>query len=156
VLRTIEKGASEHPGRIAQIILTPTLLVSGLVGVWIVARDGWLRAVAPTHAYGLLAFAVLDLVLALVVVGVPRVAYAGALLVSITQVAAMAGDALTFTPAGTLQTAFRAYLLGDMAFLALLGIQLAVAGMTATAIAMPHVGRHGVHFGQPKPLKSLR
>ena len=155
MLRIIEKGASEHPGRIAQIILTPTLLVSGLVGMWIVASDGWLRAVAPTHAYGLLAFAVLDLVLAFVVMAVPRIAYAGALLVSITQVAAMAGDALAFTPTGTLQAAFRAYLLGDMAFLALLGIQLAVAGMTATAIAMPR-GRHRVHFGQPKPLKSLR
>ena len=124
--------------------------------MWIVASDGWLRAVAPTHAYGLLAFAVLDLVLALVVMAVPRIAYAGALLVSITQVASMAGDALTFTPTGTLQAAFRAYLLGDMAFLALLGIQFAVTGMTATAIAMPHAGRHGVHFGQPKPLMSLR
>ena len=155
-MRIIEKGASEHPGRIAKIILTPTLLVSGLVGMWIVASDGWLRAVAPTHAYGLLGFAVLDLVLALVVMAVPRIAYVGALLVSIAQVAAMAGDALTFTPTGTLQAAFRAYLLGDMAFLALLGIQLAVAGMTATALAMPLVARHGVHFGQPKPLKSLR
>jgi len=155
-LSTIEKGASEHPGRIAKIVLTPTLLVSGLVGIWIVASDGWLRAVAPTHAYGLLAFAVLDLVLALVVMAVPRIAYAGALLVSITQVAAMAGDALTFTPTGTLQAAFRAYLLGDMAFLALLGIQLAVAGMTATALAMPLVARHGVQFGQGKTLKSLR
>ena len=124
--------------------------------MWIVASDGWLRAVAPTHAYGLLAFAALDLVLAFLVIAVPRIAYAGALLVSITQVAAMAGDALTFTPTGTLQAAFRAYLLGDMAFLALLGIQFAVTGMTATAIAMPHAGRHGVHFGRPKPLKSLR
>jgi len=124
--------------------------------MWIVANDGWLRAVAPTHAYGLLAFAVLDLVLALVVMAVPRIAYAGALLVSIAQVAAMAGDALTFTPTGTLQAAFRAYLLGDMAFLALLGIQFAVAGITATAIAMPHAARHGVHFHQAKALKSLR
>jgi len=124
--------------------------------MWIVANDGWLRAVAPTHAYGLLAFAVLDLVLALVVMAVPRIAYAGALLVSITQVASMAGDALSFTPTGTLQAAFRAYLLGDMAFLALLGIQFAVAGITATAIAMPHAARHGVHFHQAKALKSLR
>ncbi len=155
-MRTIEKGVSEHPGRIAQIILIPTLLVSGLVGLWIVVSDGWLRAVAPTHAYGLLGFAVLDLVLALVVMAVPRIAYAGALLVSIAQVAAMAGDALTFTPTGTLQAAFRAYLLGDMAFLALLGIQFAVAGITATAIAMPHAARHGVHFHQAKALKSLR
>jgi len=156
MLGTKENGSSRHPSRTAQIVLTPTLLVSGLVGMWIVASDGWLRAVAPTHAYGLLAFAVLDLVLAFVVMAVPRIAYAGALLVSITQVAAMAGDALTFTPTGTLQAAFRAYLLGDMAFLALLGIQFAVTGMTATAIAMPHAGRHGVHFGRPKPLKSLR
>jgi len=155
MLGTKENGSSRHPSRTAQIVLTPTLLVSGLVGMWIVASDGWLRAVAPTHAYGLLAFAVLDLVLALVVVAVPRIAYAGALLVSIAQVAAMAGDAFTFTPTGTLQAAFRAYLLGDMAFLALLGIQLAVAGMTATALAMPLVARHGVHFGQGKPLKSL-
>ena len=156
MLGTKENGSSRHPSRTAQIVLTPTLLVSGLVGMWIVASDGWLRAVAPTHAYGLLAFAVLDLVLALVVMAVPRIAYAGALLVSITQVAAMAGDALTFTPSGTLQAAFRAYLLGDMAFLALLGIQFAVAGITATAIAMPHAARHGVHFHQAKALKSLR
>ncbi len=124
--------------------------------MWVVASDGWLRAIAPTHAYGLLAFAALDLVFALVVIAIPRLAYVGALLVSITQVAAMAGDALTFTPTGTLQTAFRAYLLGDAAFLALLGIQLAVTVMTATALAMPIVARHGVHFGQAKHLKPLR
>jgi hypothetical protein len=156
VLRTIEKGSSRHPGRAGQIVLTPTLLVSGLVGMWIAVGDGWLRAVAPTHAYGLLAFAALDLVLAPVILTVPRVAYVGALLVSMTQVVAMAGDALTFASTGTLQTAFRAYLLGNLAFLALLGIQLAVAGMTATAIAMPHVGRLRVHFSQHRPLKSLR
>src|SRR6266566_266921 len=141
MLGTKESGFSRHPGRTAQIVLIPTLLVSGLVGTWIAASDGWLRAVAPSHAYGLLAFAIIE---------IPKFAYAGALLVSIAQVAAMAGDALTFTPTGTLQAAFRAYLLGDIAFLALLGIQLAVAGMTATAIAMPHGGRHGAHFGRPK------
>jgi hypothetical protein len=156
VLRTIEKGASRHPGRAGQIVLTPTLLVSGLVGMWIAVGDGWLRAVAPTHAYGLLAFAALDLVLAPVIMTVPRTAYVGALLVSTTQVVAMAGDALTFAPAGTPQVAFRAYLLGNLAFLALLGIQLSVAGMTAASIAMPRVGKHGVHFGQPKLLKSPR
>ena len=154
-MRTIEKGASEHPGRIAKIVLTPTLLVSSLVGMWIVASDGWLRAVAPTHAYGLLAFAVLDLVLALVVIAIPRLAYAGALLISMTQVVAMAGDALIFTPTGTLQAAFRAYLLGDMGFLALLGIQLAVAGISVAAIALPHGVRRAVHFSRFGHLKWL-
>jgi hypothetical protein len=156
VLRTIEKGSSRHPGRTAQIVLAPTVLASGLVGTWIAVGDGWLRAVAPTHAYGLLAFAALDLVLAPVILTVPRTAYVGALLVSMTQVVAMAGDALTFAPTGTPQVAFRAYLLGNLAFLALLGIQLAVAGMTVAAIAMPRVGRHGVHFSHGKHLKSLR
>jgi len=124
--------------------------------VWIVANDGWLRAVAPSHAYGLLAFAALDVVLALVVLVVPRLAYVGALFVSMTQVVAMAGDALVFTPTGTLQAAFRGYLLGDTAFVVLLGIQFAVAGIAATALAMPRGVRHRVHFEPAKHFKSLR
>src|SRR5712691_2525646 len=152
----MEKGSEEHTGRIARTVLTPTLLVSGLVGVWMAANDGWLWAVAPTHAYGLLAFAALDVILAFVVMVVPKLAYEGALLDSITQVIAMLGDALTFTPTGTVQAAFRAYLLGDTAFVALLGIQLAVGVIAATEIAMPHGVRHRAHFEQPKHLKSLR
>jgi uncharacterized membrane protein YhhN len=124
--------------------------------MWIGANDVWLRAVAPSHAYGLVAFAALDLVLALVIIVVPKIGYVGALLVSMTQVAAMAGDALTFTPTGALQAAFRAYLLSDIAFVALLGIQLAVAGITATAIAIPHGVKHRVHLAQAKHRKSLR
>ncbi len=154
MLRTRENGSSGHPRGITQSVLTPILLVSGLVGAWIAASDGWLRAVAPSHANGLLAFAALDLVLAVAVLVVPRLAYVGALLLSMTQVAAMAGDAFTFTPAGTLQSAFRAYLLGDTAFVALLGIQLAVAGITATAVAIPHGGSHGVHFEHARHFKS--
>lgn len=150
----MENGTPEHSNRITQAVLTPTLLVSGLVGAWIVANDGWLRAVAPSHASGLLAFAAIDLVLALVIIVFPKLGYVAALLVSMTQVVAMAGDALTFTPTGSLQAAFRAYLLSDTAFVALLGIQLAVAGITATAIAMPHGVRHGVHIAQAKQLKS--
>ena len=155
-MRAIEKGPEEQVGRIARTVLTPTLLVSGLVGVWIAANDGWLWAVAPSHAYGLLAFAALDVVLALVVMTVPKLGYVGALVVSMTQVFAMAGDALTFTPAGTLQAAFRAYLLGDTAFVALLGIQLAVAGITATAVAMPHGARHRIRFEHARHFKSPR
>ena len=154
-MRAIEKVPEEQAGRIARTVLAPTLLVSGLVGVWIAANDGWLWAVAPSHAYGLLAFAALDVILALVVIVVPRLAYVGALLVSTTQVVAMAGDALTFTPTGTVQAAFRAYLLGDTAFVALLGIQLAVGVIAAAEIAMPHRVRHRAHFEQPKNLKSL-
>jgi len=155
-MRATGKMSEEHTGRTAKTVLTPTLLVSGLIGVWIAANDGWLWAVAPSHAYGLLAFAALDAILALVVIVVPRLAYVGALLVSTTQVAAMAGDALTFTPTGTVQAAFRAYLLGDTAFVALLGIQLAVGVIAAAEMAMPHGVRHRAHFEQPKHLKSLR
>jgi hypothetical protein len=155
VLRKLENLSSAHPGRITQTLLTPALLISGLVGVWIAASDGWLRAIAPSHAYGLLTFAALDIVLAFVVMVVPKLGYVGALLASTTQVAVMAGDALTFTPTGTLQAAFRAYLLSDTAFVVLLGIQLAVAGITATAIATPHGVGHKVHFDQATHPKSL-
>ncbi len=155
-MRATGKGSKEHASKTAKTVLTPTLFVAGLIGVWIAANDGWLWAVAPSHAYGLLAFAALDAILALVVIVVPRLAYVGALLVSTTQVAAMAGDALTFTPTGTVQAAFRAYLLGDTAFVALLGIQLAVGVIAAAEIAMPHGVRHRAHFEQPKHLKSLR
>ena len=155
-MRAAGNGSEEHAGRTAKTVLTLTLFVAGLVGVWIASNDGWLWAVAPSHAYGLLAFAALDVILALVVIVVPRLAYVGALLVSTTQVAAMAGDALTFTPTGTMQAAFRAYLLGDTAFVALLGIQLAVGVIAAAEIAMPHGVRHRAHFEQPKHLKSLR
>jgi hypothetical protein len=155
-LRATEKGSEEYAGKTMKTVLSPTLLVSGLVGAWIAANDGWLWAVAPSHAYGLLAFAALDAILAFVVIVVPKLAYEGALLLSITQVIVMLGDALAFTPMGTLQAAFRAYLLGDSAFVALLGIQLAVAGITATAIAMPHGVRHRFHFDQARHFKSPR
>jgi hypothetical protein len=154
-MRATGKGSEEHTGKIAKTVLTPTLFVAGLVGVWIAANDGWLWAVAPSHAYGLLAFAALDIILALVVILVPRLAYVGALLVSTTQVAAMAGDALTFTPTGTIQAAFRAYLLGDTAFVALLGIQLAVGVIAAAEIAMLHAIRHRFHFDQTRHHKML-
>jgi hypothetical protein len=153
-LSAIENGASEHSGRITQTVLIPFLLVSGSVGVWIAANDGWLRAVAPSHSYGLLAFAAFDIALALVVMVVPRLGYVGAFVVSTSQVVAMAGDALTFTPTGTVQAVFRAYLLSDTTFVFLLGIQIAVAGITATAIAMPHGVGHSVHLTQYKHPKS--
>ncbi len=154
-MRTKENGSREHPNRIIQTVLAPTLLASSLVGIWIVANDGWLRAVAPSHAYGLLAFAALDVILAFVVIVVPKLGYEGALLVSMTQVIAMLGDALTFAPVGTLQAGFRAYLLGDSAFVALVGIQLAVAGITAAGIAMPHAIRHRFHFDRIRHHKML-
>jgi len=155
-LRTIENWSLGHPGRTTRTVLASTLIASGIVGTWIVANDGWLRAVAPSHAYGLLAFAALDVVLALVVMTVPKLGYVGALVVSMTQVVAMAGDALTFAPAGTLQAAFRAYLLGDTAFVALLGIQLAVAGITATTVAIPYGARHRIRFEHARHFKSPR
>src|SRR2546425_12878634 len=140
-MRAAGKGSEEHTGKTAKTVLTPTLFVSGLVGVWIAANDGWLWAVAPSHAYGLLAFAALDVILALVVIVVPRLAYVGALLVSTTQVVAMAGGALTFTPTGTMQAAFRAYLLGGTPILAALGISTSYGVIAGTEIAFAHLVR---------------
>ena len=154
-MRGVDDRSHERSLSIGQTLLIPALLVSGLLGVWIAASDAWLRAVAPSHAYGLLAFAAFDLVLVLAVIVVPKPGFVGALLVSLIQVLAMAGDALTFTPSGTLRAAFRAYLLGDTSFVVLLGIQLVVAGITATAIAWPHGTRDQKQFDQTKHRKML-
>jgi hypothetical protein len=153
-MRALREGSPRHPAKITQTVLATALLSSALVGVWIVAKDGWLRTVAPSHAYGLLAFAGLDIVLAAIVLLTPKLAYVGAFLISTVQIFAMTGDALTYTPTGTLQAVFRLYLLSDAAFVVLLGIQLAVVTIAATTIAMPHALRHRLHFGHARHSKT--
>ena len=134
--------------KICQILLASALFASGLVSVWLVATDGWLRTVAPSHEYGLLVFGFLDLVLLLTVFVTPKLADLGAFLVAIIQLSAMLGDAYTFAPAGTLQVAFRAYLLSDAGFVASMGLQVVLACLTAIMMALLHeAGRppHGAH-----------
>ncbi|MGD1054709.1 MAG: hypothetical protein ABR867_01320 [Nitrososphaerales archaeon] len=109
------------------VMLSVVLLVSAAVGGYILATDSYLWAVASTHAYGLAAFTVFDLALVVCQWRMPRTAIIVAVLLGLVQMGAMSGDVffgtLTFSSNGATAAAFSKYLLGDTAFVTLLGIQ---------------------------------
>ena len=119
------------------LILSVVLLFSAAVGGYILATDSYLWSVAPTHAYGLAAFTAIDLVLVAGLWRKPRAAIVVATLLGLVQLGAMSGDiffgTMTFSSDVTTAAAFSKYLLGDAAFVALLGIQavLIVVGIAA-------------------------
>ncbi|MGD0477690.1 MAG: hypothetical protein ABSB29_05930 [Nitrososphaerales archaeon] len=119
------------------MILSVVLLFSAAVGGYILATDSYLWSVAPTHAYGLAVFTVIDLALIVGQWRVPRAAIIVTILLGLVQLGAMGGDvffgALTFSSNGTTSAAFSKYLLGDAAFVILLGAQvvLIVVGIVA-------------------------
>jgi hypothetical protein len=128
-----------------QIALTALLVVSALVGIEILSTDEWLWYVAPTHAYGLVAFVVLDCALAIVLWRKTRPAAIGAALFGAVQFVAMFGDIITGEPAGVPMGLWRSYLLGDTAFTVLLAIQLVIvasailAARTRIAVPQGHI-----------------
>ena len=135
------------------MLLAVTLIVSAALAAWVDSTDGFLRAVAPTHEYGLLAFAIVDILLSLSVFSAPRVADTGAFAAAMFQVAAMLDDAFTFAPAGTTQAGFRMYLLSDAGFVTLLVTQLVLAGITAIGGLLLYESRHKVHAIQSTKLR---
>ena len=155
-MRSTGKEAWERAIKATQSLLALTLIGSATLAVWVVTTDNWLRAVAPSHEYGLLAFAILDILLSMIVFATPRIADAGAFTAALFQVTAMLGDAFTFAPAGTTQAEFRAYLLGDVGFVALLAIQLALAGITTLEGALLYGSRRKMHTIEPSRLPLAR
>lgn len=119
------------------MILSVVLLVSAIVGGYILATDSYLWSVAPTHAYGLAAFTVIDLALIVGIWRMPRIAIIVAILLGLVQMGAMGGDVffgtMTFSSNVTTAEAFSEYLLGDAAFVTLLGVQavLIIVGIAA-------------------------
>lgn len=127
------------------ILPSAVLLVSALNGGYILATDSALWSVAPSHAYGLLAFTVFDLSLMVGLWKVPRAAIVVAVLFGLVQLSVMVGDiflgTLTFSSNSTTPVAFSSYLLGDAAFKTLLGIQviLIVVGIAVFVMSRnPH------------------
>ena len=114
--------------KLPRVILSVVLLVSAALGGYILATDSYLWAAAPTHAYGLGAFSALDIVLVLGLLVRPRISIILALLLGLVQLGAMAGDVffgtLTLSASITTAAAFSKYLLGDRAFVTLLGVQV--------------------------------
>ena len=119
------------------MVLYAVLLVSAAIGGYILTTDSALWSVAPSHAYGLISFTVVDLLLVLGLWSAPRAAIVASVLSGLVQLGAMTGDVLfgtlTFPSSSTTPEAFSNYLLGDAAFLALLVVQvvLIVVGVAA-------------------------
>jgi hypothetical protein len=111
------------------IALSEALLISGVVGTRIVSTDGWLWAVAPTHAYGLIAFVAMDIALIAALWRGRRFAIWGVVGLALVQFFAMAGDLAGYAPLGASAETFRSYLLNNSYFTALLAIQPIIAGL---------------------------
>jgi len=114
----------------ATVALSVALVASSVVGAWILTDDAWLWAAAPAHAYGLIAFAALDL--AFVAALWLGVRYSGpiAIVLAVVQFVAMTGDLAGLSlPAGVSASFFRSYLLNDSPFVVLLSIQPVIAGL---------------------------
>ena len=109
-----------------QAIISAALVVSAGVGAAILKTDGYLWAASPSHAYGLVVFAVLDIGLAALAWKKIGLTLLGTILLGATQFLAMVGDILVGQPAGWPAGAWQHYLLGDSYFVALLGIQLVI------------------------------
>ncbi len=129
--------------KIVQATLSLTLAVSGLLGIQILIDDKWLWAAAPSHAYGLIGFVSIDLIL--VVVALLRVGLAtvGAALMAMAQFAAMLADVVVGQPEGVPSIAFRNYLLADTAYLGLLFIQIAILSVAIVTLTIPLLHRRG-------------
>src|SRR6266704_5151806 len=128
--------------KIVQATLSLTLAISGLLGIQILIDDKWLWAVAPSHAYGLIGFVSIDMIL--VVVALVRVGLAtvSAALMAVAQFSAMLADVVVGQPEGVPSIAFRNYLLGDTAYLGLLFIQIAILSVATATLTIPLLHRH--------------
>ena len=106
------------------------LVTSAFLGLWILTTDSFLWAAQPTHAYGLIAFVVLDIMFAALIVTRRRLALPGALVFASIQFLAMASDPLTGPQIGMTVEASAQYLFSNWAFDALLISQIAVVLMS--------------------------
>src|SRR4029077_19056041 len=128
--------------KIVKDALSLTLVVSGIVGSQILLTDGWLWSAAPSHAYGLFGFVIVDLILATAVLLRTSAAAAGAALIAVTQFGAMIADVVSGQPQGVASIAFRSYLLGDTSYLGLLFIQIGILIVAIGALTAPPIHRH--------------
>jgi len=124
------------------MVLSVVLLVSAAVGCYVLATDSALWSVAPTHAYGLVGFTVIDLALMIGQWRRPSTAIIITVLLGLVQLGLMSGDVLfgasTLPSNFTTAAAFSRYLLGDAAFVLLLGVQVVLIVFGIVAFMMHH------------------
>ncbi|HLQ06488.1 MAG TPA: hypothetical protein VK126_01895 [Nitrososphaerales archaeon] len=128
-----------------QAVVSVLLIASAAVGIEVLRTDGWLWSAAPLHAYGLIAFVALDLLLAGISWRVTRLAIIGSALFGGIQFIAMVGDVFMGQPAGIPAAVWESYLLGDTPFMVLLGIQVVIIAwaILSTRIMANHMLRLG-------------
>ena len=109
-------------------LLTITLLVSAAVGAQILLTDSDLWEAAQSHAYGLIGFVVLDLLVAALTLARPRLGSLSAMAWALVKFFIMLGDILTARSVGFEDYAqFMNYLFSLWNFDTLLILQLLVA-----------------------------
>jgi hypothetical protein len=136
----------------ASIALFAALIASVVLSYEILAFDAWLWVAAPAHAYGLIVFYTMDLIL--VVMLWRGVRYAGTLsiIMAAIQFLAMAGDLAGLSlPPGVTASAFRSYLLSDSLYVLLLSLQPVVVWLGAL-----YRRQSGVLESRSKPFDTFR
>ena len=127
---------------IVRDVMSLALVLSGLVGAQILAFDKWLWSADPSHAYGLLGFAVVDQVLAVLLLWRVRFAMIGASAVATVQFGAMLVDAVAGQPTGVTSSAFKSYLLSDYSFVGLMIIQVSILVVALGSLTILTIHRH--------------
>jgi len=124
-----------------QALAAVVLLVSAVIGTYILSTDSYLWSQAPTHADGLIVFVILDVALVVGLWWKPRLAVIGMTLLGLVQLGAMGADlfvgAMTFGESSSAaQSSFQQYLLRDTAFKTLLGVQILIVVVGIVAFMM--------------------
>ena len=128
--------------RIVRDVLTLGLVTSALLGLLILTTDQWLWIAEPSHAYGLIGFVILDILLTIVVLETPSVGIWAAAVASILQLTVMVGDMFVGQPVGISSTAFRAYLINDPSYIGILLVKTIIVAVAFASMAKPFVQRH--------------
>lgn len=85
--------AAAKPSTTTRNLAFAFLILAVLVSLYILAVDNILWQYQPSHAYGLIAFIIVDLVLVGAVVVKPKVGFAAALIWGVLQILVLIGDA---------------------------------------------------------------
>jgi hypothetical protein len=131
--------------RTINTVAVAVLLISAAVGTYILATDSILWQDAPTHADGLIAFVILDLALVVGLWWKPKLATIGMTLLALIQFGAMGADVFVGQSVGTTmatQSFLQHYLLGDAAFLSLLGVQAVLVVVGVVGIILTRRAPH--------------
>ena len=122
-----------------QTILSTALYTSSILGIQILLMDKWLWDAAPTHAYGLVIFVIVDSVLLATMWKGIVLATIGAALAATAQLAAMLADVAAGQPSGISASIFKTYLLSNTAFISLLTTQGVILVLALAALTRLHV-----------------